>query len=530
MRRTAAHFGTECEAGVLDQPLHDRPHLLLVTRERDGDPLARWSIGPLHHRRPIALSGKKHVDTHRELYFSKATFVSLEGMAAMTSRQMHLCGLLIAGPVVHSHALWRNPDRDTDFLGLEHYAHIARTLERGRFDFLFFADRLAIADRFGDGLDLGIRHGDQDATRMDPVPLLGAMAAVTQRIGLGATRSTTYGMPYHVAREFATLDHLSGGRAAWNVVTSMNDGEAMNFGVDSHMEHDERYDRADEFLEVTCGLWDSWDADALVLDKAAGVYADPAKVHYLNHSGKYFKARGPLNIPRSPQGRPVIIQAGSSGRGKQLAARWAEVIFTVQPTDELLKRFTADIRSGVAEAGRPPESCKVLSAVMPFVGASEAEAKEKQERHNALIHPLVGLSTLSAHANVDLSGFDLDAPVSEIKSRGSQGNIAAVTRIAKDQDLSLKQIGQIYGRSVMVPQIVGTPHQIADQFCALFEAEACNGFVLSPAFLPDTFEDFVDHVVPILQARNLVRTEYAGRTLRENLGAQAATASLAMTD
>jgi len=447
----------------------------------------------------------------------------------MTSRQMHLCGLLIAGPVVHSHALWRNPDHDTDFLSLKYYAHIARTLERGRFDLLFFADRLAIADRFGDGLDLGIRYGDQDATRMDPLPLLGAMAAVTQHIGLGATRSTTYDMPYHVAREFATLDHLSNGRAAWNVVTSMNDGEAMNFGVDSHMEHDERYDRADEFLGVTARLWDSWDADALVLDKAAGIYADPAKVHYLNHSGKYFKARGPLNIPRSPQGRPVIIQAGSSGRGKQFAAQWAEVIFTVQPTVELFKRFTADIRSGIREAGRSPENCKVLGAIMPFIGASQAEAVEKQERHNALVHPLVGLSTLSAHANVDLSGYDLDAPVSEIKSTGSQGNIAAVTKIAKDQNLSLKQIGQIYGRSVMVPQMAGTPRQVADELCDMFHAEACDGFVLSPAFLPDSFEDFVDHVVPILQARKLVRTEYTGRSLRANLSAEIAAPPLAMT-
>ena len=213
---------------------------------------------------------------------------------------MHLCGFLIAGPVVHSHAIWRNPKHPTDFLGLSHYVEIAKLLERGKFDFLFFADRLAIADRYGASHKTGIRHGDQDATRLDPVPVLGALAAVTTRIGLGATRSTTYDAPYNIAREFATLDHISAGRAAWNVVTSMNDGEALNFGNVPHLAHDERYDRADEFMEVAFGLWDSWERDALVLDRARGIYADPDKVHYLNHAGRWFQSRGPLNIPRSP--------------------------------------------------------------------------------------------------------------------------------------------------------------------------------------------------------------------------------------
>ena len=440
-------------------------------------------------------------------------------MSTHLSRQMHLCGLLIAGPVVHSHALWRNPRHSTDFLSLKYYADIARTLERGKFDLLFFADRLGIADRFGAGKELGIRYGDQDATRMDPIPLMGALAAVTEFIGLGATRSTTYDMPYHVARAFRTIDNISGGRAAWNVVTSMNDGEAMNFGMDSHMPHDKRYDRADEFMDVTVKLWDSWEEDALVLDREGGIYADPDKVHYVNHVGEYFKSRGPLNMPSSPQGRPVIIQAGSSGRGKTFAAKWAEVIFNVSPSVEVMKRFTADIRKELIAVGRPADSCKVLTAVMPFVGETSSEALEKKEEHNSLVHSMVGLSTLSGHANVDLSDYELDAPVQKIESTGTQGNIAAVTQMAKDKSLSLKDIGRIYGQSVMVPQIHGSAEQLTEQLIEMFRESDADGFVISPAFLPDTFEDFVDHVVPRLQKRGLLRHEYEGSTLRDRLNA-----------
>lgn len=435
----------------------------------------------------------------------------------LNSNKMHLCGLLIAGPVVHSHAIWRNPAHEVNFLSLDYYRNIASVLERGKFDFLFFADRLGVADRFGGDLDLGIRHGDQDATRMDPVPLLGALSAVTHSIGLGATRSTTYDMPYHIAREFRTLDHLSAGRAGWNVVTSMNDGEAMNFGIDTHLGHDERYDRADEFMEVAFKLWDSWKPDALVLDKKRGVYADPSKVQYINHVGTYFKSRGPLNIPASSQGRPVIIQAGSSGRGKLFAARWADVIFNISPNVDAMRKFTSDVRHELVHAGREARSCKVLTALMPFVGVSHAEAIEKRDSHNELIHPLVGLSTLAAHANVDLSKYALDVPIENIQSTGSQGNIEAVVRIARSKSLGLKDVARIYGQSVMVPQICGTGKQIADQMAEMFEQESSDGFVISPALLPESFQDFVDLVVPELQIRGLFRKEYSARTLRGHL-------------
>jgi FMN-dependent oxidoreductase (nitrilotriacetate monooxygenase family) len=431
---------------------------------------------------------------------------------------MHLCGFMIAGPVVHSHAIWRNPKHPTDFLSLDYYVKIAKLLERGRFDFLFFADRLAIADRYGASHTTGIRYGDQDATRMDPVPILGALAAVTNHIGLGATRSTTYDAPYSIAREFATLDHISAGRAAWNVVTSMNDGEALNYGDVPHLGHDERYDRADEFMEVAFGLWDSWDKDALVLDRKNGIYADPDKVHYLNHRGKWFQSRGPLNIPRGPQGRPVVIQAGSSGRGKAFAARWSEVIFALQPSMERMRTFKADVGTALVDAGRAPDASKVMMAIMPFVGESRAEAEEKRDLHDSLVDPLVGLSTLAAHANADFSDLPLDANVETVQSSGSQGNLAALKSIAAGQSITIADAGRIYGRGVMCPRLIGTAKDVADQMAEIVASGASDGFVVSPAFLPDTFEDFVDGVVPILQKGGLFRREYEGTTLRDHLG------------
>ncbi|MBP2148005.1 LLM class flavin-dependent oxidoreductase [Xanthobacter flavus] len=437
-------------------------------------------------------------------------------------KPMHLCGFLIAGPVVHSHAIWRNPAHETPFLSLDHYVRIARLLEQGCFDFLFFADRLAIADRYGDSHAAGLARGDQDATRMDPMPILGAMAAVTRHIGLGATRSTTYDAPYNIAREFATLDHISAGRAAWNVVTSMNDGEALNFGTVPHLGHDERYDRADEFMELAFRLWDSWDEDALVLDRAAGIYADPAKVHYVNHRGPWFQSRGPLNIPRSPQGRPVIVQAGSSGRGKAFAARWSDVIFALQPNLERMHAFKADVAGALEAAGRPPGASKVLMAIMPFIGATRAEAQEKEALHDSLADPVAGLSTLAAHANTDFSGLPMEATVKEIAASGSQGNMAALRSITPDGGMTIAEAGGVYARGVMCPRAVGTAEEVADQLIAIIDSGAADGFVVSPAFLPDTFEDFVGAVVPLLQARGYLRRGYGGGHLRDLLAEGAA--------
>jgi FMN-dependent oxidoreductase (nitrilotriacetate monooxygenase family) len=404
---------------------------------------------------------------------------------------MTLAGFLIAGPVAHSHALWRNPAHDVPFLSLQYYVDIARILECGKFDLIFFADRLAIADRFGSDKKIGVGRGDQDSTRLDPVPILGALAGATRNIGLGATMSTTYDQPYHIAREFQTLDHLSGGRAAWNVVTSMNDGEALNFGLESHLNHDQRYDRADEFMELIHKLWDSWERDALILDRVAGIYADADKVHYVNHVGTYFKSRGPLNIPPGPQGRPVIIQAGASDRGRAFAVKWAEVIFNISPTRDHMLRATLRVRDENARLGRPDSACKSLTAIMSFVGRTREEAEEKRDRANGLVDPMVGLSTLSAHANVDLGALDLDGPVGQVQSTGTQSLIAMASRIAREESLSLREIGRRYGQSVLVPQLCGTPRQIADELADIFVSGAADGFVLSPAFLPDSFAEFV---------------------------------------
>lgn len=430
-------------------------------------------------------------------------------------KQMRLCGFLIAGPVVHSHAIWRNPAHETPFLSLQHYVRIAQLLEQGCFDFLFFADRLAIADRYGNSHAAGIRRGDQDATRMDPMPILGAIASVTRHIGLGATRSTTYDAPYNIAREFATLDHISAGRAAWNVVTSMNDGEALNFGTVPHLAHDERYDRADEFMELAFKLWDSWEDGALVLDRANGIYADPDKVHYVKHEGRWFQCRGPLNIPRSPQGRPVIVQAGSSGRGKKFAARWSDIIFALQPNLERMRIFKTDVDAAVADAGRPAGATKVLMAMMPFIAPTRAEAEEKQALHDSLADPTAGLSTLAAHANTDFSSLPMDATVTEIAASGSQGNLAALRSITPDGSMTIAEAGGVYARGVMCPRVVGTPQDVADELIAIIDSGAADGFVISPAFLPDTFESFVTDVVPLLQARGYLRKGYGPGMLRD---------------
>ena len=432
-------------------------------------------------------------------------------------RQIHLSAFLIAGHVAHSHALWRHPQTQLSFFQPEIYQDIAQILERGKFDFAFFADRLAISDSYGGNLEVGLKYGDQDAARLDPVPVLAMMAASTQYLGLGATRSTTYYHPYHVARTFATLDHLTRGRVAWNVVTSVNDAEAQNFGFEQHLEHDQRYDRADEFLEVTYKLWDSWQ-DALVLDRDNGVFADPAKVNYIHHHGEWFKSRGPLNVPRCPQGYPVIIQAGSSGRGKEFAARWAEVVFTIHPHISRAQQFYADLKSRLVTYGRKPEDCKILTAVMPFIGETEAIAQAKQALHNELVHPLVGLSTLANHTNYDFSQHSLDALVEKVNIQGMQGIFDTVIELSQAESLTLGDIGKRYGASVLVPQIVGTPKLVADQLEAMFHAEACDGFVISPAYLPGAFSEFVEFVVPELQQRGLFRSEYTGTTLREHLG------------
>ncbi|MCQ3001703.1 LLM class flavin-dependent oxidoreductase [Pseudomonas syringae] len=434
------------------------------------------------------------------------------------SRQIHLSAFLLTGPVIHSHSVWRHPETVGSYLDPEYYARTARVVEEGLFDFLFFADRLAVGDQMGGSRDVALRYGAQDATRLDPLPILSYLVGQTRKLGLGATRSTTYYEPAHIAREFATLDHLSKGRAAWNIVTSMNDSEGRLFGKDKHLEHDLRYDRADEFVEVALKLWRSWERDALKLDRETGVLADPSKIHPVQHHGDWFKVEGPLNIPRTPQGRPVLIQAGSSGRGRRFGARWAEAIFTIHPHLKAMQAFREDVRAQVVQQGRPADSCKVLTAVMPFIGGSEAEARAKRDKHNALARPELGLVTLASQLNVDLSPFPLSATLADIARSPLIHPAAAEKLLMQGADTTLEELGRIFASSVRVPQLVGTGAQIAEQLTDIFLAGGSDGFVISPAYLPGSFSEFVESVIPHLQRKGLFRRAYEGSTLREHLG------------
>jgi FMN-dependent oxidoreductase (nitrilotriacetate monooxygenase family) len=360
----------------------------------------------------------------------------------------------------------------------------------------------------------------EPSKHLEPLLLLAGIAARTKHIGLVSTATTTYYEPYHLARFFASLDHMSAGRAGWNLVTSQNANEAGNFGRAEHPARQDRYERAREFaLTVQC-LWDSWDDDAFVYDKAKGRYFDPAKLHLLNHVGKHFSVKGPLNVPRSPQGWPVITQAGSSEAGKTLGAETADIIFTAQHDLATAVAFARDVKGRLAGFGRHPSSLKVLPGIVPFVGATRQNALDKQTALHALIHPELGLSVLSALlGNVDLNGCDIDGPLPDLPpSNTSESRQALFVATARRENLTIRQL---YQRACMANghrTVIGTPEEIADDLEKWHRAGAADGFVLIPASLPEGLADFVDHVVPILQKRGLFRTAYEGTTLRENLG------------
>src|SRR6516225_9299476 len=334
-------------------------------------------------------------------------------MANGTKRQMALVGFMQAGNATVYAGSWRHPATEHGFLTAGYYEKLARTLEGGCFDLMFFDDRLAMPGIYGGSVAEAVRTGARPV-KLDLSIVLGLCAAVTDRIGLGATYSTTYYSPFHVARTFATLDHLSGGRAAWNVVTSVNDSEAQNFGFREHLDHDARYDRADEFLVATTGLWDTWDDDALVLDRAGGIFADPDKVHELNYEGQWFRVRGPLTVPRSPQGRPVLLQAGSSGRGRDFAARWAELIFTGDPDVDVARSHYKDQKERIGQLGRDPAQVRMLPMAYTVVGESTAQAHEREQLFlNELVDPKASLTLLSELMNYDFSSLDLDTPITD---------------------------------------------------------------------------------------------------------------------
>jgi FMN-dependent oxidoreductase (nitrilotriacetate monooxygenase family) len=417
-------------------------------------------------------------------------------------------------PVSIHTAAWRYPGAWPDAnCNFQHLKRFAQTLERGRFDAFFMADHLAVLNMPMQGL-----KRSATVTSFDPLTLLPALAVVTEHLGLIATASTTYNDPYHIARKFASLDHISGGRAGWNVVTSGNPHEAMNFGLEEHVEHETRYRRAREFFDVVTGLWDSWADDAFIRDVEAGVYFDPEKLHILNHQGEFLKVRGPLNIARPIQGWPVIVQAGASEAGRQLAAETAEVIFAAGGNLASARAFYADVKGRMEKLGRPRDHLKVLPGAFVVVGETADEALEKRARLDSLVHYDSAIASLSIALGHDASGFDPDGPLPEIpESNASQSGRERAIELAKREHLTVRQLAQRIG-GYSGSAFVGTPTMIADQMEEWLLTEASDGFNIMFPYLPGGLDDFVDRVVPELQRRGLFRREYEGATLRENLG------------
>lgn len=440
----------------------------------------------------------------------------------MPHQQMALVGFMQAQNCSNYPASWRHPEARQDFLSPDYYQRIGRTLERGKFHMLFFDDRLAMPDIYGADHAASIENGIR-VVKMDPMPILSVIGAATTRIGLGATVSATYFEPFHIARQFSTLDHMSGGRAAWNVVTSLNDSEAKNMGRHQSIAHDERYDRSDELMEVVLGHWNSWAEDALILDRESGRFADPAKVQRLDHDGKYFSSRGPFTVPQTPQGHPVIIQAGQSGRGREFAVRWGELIFAIFPNLEFGQRLYSEMQAEAAKQGRDPRSFRIAPLIYSVVAESQSEAEDKAALIESLAKPIDTLALLSEVMNFDFATKALDEPFSDRELAELSGLLAVRDRVV---DLSGKtnptvaDFIEFSGRGTFreAPTFVGTPSQVADGLEQWFKEGACDGFVLGSSHVPGTCEDFVRLVVPELQRRGLHQEDYASPILRENLG------------
>lgn len=431
----------------------------------------------------------------------------------MTVRQLHL-GAFMRPVSIHTGA-WRFPGAwpDANF-NLEHLKRLIRTLEAAKFDAFFMADHMAVLNMPIDAL-----KRSHTVTSFEPFTLLSALSQVTERIGLVATASTTFDSPYHIARRFASLDHLSNGRAGWNIVTTSNPDAALNFGLDEHMEHDERYARAREFYDVVTGLWDSFADDAFVRDVDAGVYVDPARMHTLGHKGKYLSVRGPLNIARPVQGWPVIVQAGASDAGRGLAAEVAELIFSGMNNLADARRFYADIKARAEAAGRERDHVKILPGCFVVVGDTKEEAREKKELLDSRVHPDSGIGTLSSQLGHDVSKYDLDSPLPEIpETNASKSGRQKLIDMARREKLTVRQLAQRVGGSFGSLEMIGTAQSIADEMQEWLETGGSDGFNVLFPWLPGGLDDFCTKVVPELQRRGIFRTEYQGKTLRENLG------------
>jgi FMN-dependent oxidoreductase (nitrilotriacetate monooxygenase family) len=429
-----------------------------------------------------------------------------------TRRELHLNAFLMEAG--HHEAAWRLPESNprADF-DLGHWIRLAKLAEDAKFDSLFLADGPALT---GNG---AFRPPGQ----LEPFTLLTALSQHTSRIGLIATVSSTYNEPYNLARRLASVDHVSGGRAGWNIVTSAGADEAANFGLDQRPDHAARYDRADEFLTVAKALWDSWEREAVRADKASGHYADPARLHAIDHAGNHFKVAGPLNVERPPQGHPLLVQAGSSDDGKNFAARHAEAIFTAHQTYDRAADFYRDIKTRAKAAGRDPDGVLVLPGIVPFIGSTEEEAAELARRFDELRIPEYGLGQLAWNFETDPSVFELDGPLPDFilarpKLQGSQSRSDLIIELAVRENLTVREILSRLGGGRGHFTFIGTPDQAADTIISWFEGGAADGFnVMAPA-LPSQLEAFIEHVLPILRDKGLFREEYRGTSLRDHYG------------
>lgn len=431
----------------------------------------------------------------------------------MADKKMLRLGAFMRPASIHTGA-WRYPGGwpDANF-NFPQMKQMAQRLEQAKFDAFFMADHMAVLNMPANAL-----KRSHTSTSFEPFTLLSALSQATERLGLAATASTTFDLPYHIARRFASLDHISGGRAAWNVVTTSNPDAALNFGLTEHMEHGERYRRAREFFDVVTGLWDSWADDAFVRDVENGVYFDPDKMHVLDHKGEFLSVRGPLNIARPIQGWPVIIQAGGSDAGRQLAAETAEAVFASQANLAAGQAFYKDVKGRMAKLGRSPDHMKILPAAFVVVGETQEEAKRKRALLDSLVHDDSGLASLSIALGHDASGFDLDGPLPDIPdTNASKSGRERTVELARRENLTVRQLAQRIGGHTGL-QFLGTPKMVADQMEEWLVSEASDGFTVQFPYLPGGLEDFVTMVVPELQRRGIFRREYEGKTLRENLG------------
>jgi len=437
-------------------------------------------------------------------------------MAETAKRQMKL-SLFLTGDGNYHMAGWRLPGATSDGgQNIQRWIEAAQTIERGKMHMLFIAD--AASPPGTD--DFETQSLTSRIDRMDPIPILSAVSMMTKHVGLASTMTTTYLEPYNLARTVASLDHISGGRAAWNIVTGSNKDDALQFNRESHVPHAERYERAEEFVDVVRGIWDSYDDDAFPRDQKSGVYMRPDGVHLLNHSGKYFKVRGPSAVPRSPQGHPVLIQAGSSEPGMNISARVADVIFTSQSSLQNAQTFYNNVKGRCDRYGRSPDDMLIMPGALLFMADTETEAKEKFDMMNSLIPLRVAMQRLSANlGGVDLSKYDLDAPLPDIPVNNARVSaVESYITLARREGLTLRQVAMRSAAAKHHWTLIGSVKQIADELEAWFLERGADGFNILPSDVPASYKDVVNKLIPELQRRGLFHTEYEGKTLRENLG------------